>query len=206
MQPNTNKHMATILLHDHQRLLPMKWRDEIMDVEQKNDWRAAIELLERADGNRQELYLRVIFLLLDFVVEGQYTREEHDYAAKKLKDFFAESQAKFSHDAEYLFFAGIIIYIGEWYFGMDSVEPATSMLEKAMTAEPNNTLYEWGYYSRIDQRPEQNTDLKLRLSENLLFKETSKLDWLRNKGLLGKYVLGTLEGTYEDIKAIKSSQ
>jgi hypothetical protein len=103
-----------------------------------------------------------------------------------------------------LFFIGIMIYIGEWYFGMDSVEPGAIMLKKAMKIEPQNVLYKWGYYSRIDQRPEENIDLKLQLSEQLLFKEPQRIDWLRDKGLLGEYVLGTLEGIYEDLKVIKA--
>lgn len=183
----------------------MSWKNEITSIEQRNDWRLAVQLLEKYDEDQPELYLRVMFLLLDFVVEGQYTQEEHDYAAKKLRNLFDTFYEKFSDNPEFLFFTGIMAYIGEWYFGMDSVEPATSMLEKAMNTESDNTLYKWGYYSRIDQRSEQNTDLKLQLSEQLLFKETSKLDWLKSKGLLGKYVLGTLEETYEDLKAIKAS-
>jgi len=164
---------------------------------------SAVQLLEKHNGDHPELYLRVMFLLLDFVVEGQYTQEEHDYAAKKLREIFDTSYEKFSDNPEFLFFTGIMAYIGEWYFGMDSVEPATLMLEKAMHMESGNTLYKWGYYSRIDQRPEQNTDIKLQLSEQLLFKEASKLDWLKSKGLLGKYVFGTLEGTFEDLKAAR---
>lgn len=183
----------------------MNWKDEISAIEGKNDWKSAIELLERVKENHRDLYLRVIFLLLDFVVEGQYTKEEHDYAASKLKDFFDKANEKFSEDAEFLFFSGILIYIGEWYFGMDSVSPATAMLQKAMETEPQNSLYKWGYYSRIDQRPEQNTSLKLQLSEQLLFKEPQLINFLGDKGLLGQYVLGTLEGTYEELKAIKIS-
>jgi hypothetical protein len=184
----------------------MKWKDEITAIEQKNDWRAAIELLKKNDENHEELYLRVLFLLLDFVVEGQYTREEHDHAAEKLKYFFDKANKSFSNNPEFLFFAGIMIYIGEWYFGMDDVEPGNFMLERAMYLEPNNTLFKWGYYSRIDQRPEQNTDLKLQLSKQLLFEEPQKISWLKDKGLLGEYVLGTLEWVYEDLKAIKDSQ
>jgi hypothetical protein len=184
----------------------MNWENEMVSIEQMNDWKAAIHLVDGIDEDEPSVYLRAMFLLLDLLVEGQYGEEEHDYAAKKLKEIFDESNRKFSNNAEFLFFSGIMAYVGEWYFGMESVEPATSMLENAMNTEPNNTLYKWGYYSRIDQRPERNTDLKLQLSEQLLFKETSKLDWLKRKGLLGKYVLGTLEGTYEDIKLIKASQ
>lgn len=184
----------------------MSWKSKITSIEQSNDWRSAIELLEKQNGDTPEIYLRVMFLLLDFVVEGQYTQEEHDYAAEKLREYFYESYEKFSDNPEFLFFIGIMVYIGEWYFGMESVEPATAMLENAMRMKPDDTLYRWGYYSRIDQRPEQNTDLKLQLSEQLLFRETTKLDWLKNKGILGKYILGTLDWTYEELKSFKASQ
>ncbi len=138
----------------------------------------------------------------DFTVEGQYTLEEHDLAAKELKENFVTSQEKYSNDAEFLFFTGIMVYIGEWYFGLDSVDSATSMLEKAMTIEPDNLLFKWGYYSRIDQRAEQNTALKLQLAEELLFNEPTKLAWLKSKGLLGTYVLGTLEDTYRNTRKL----
>ncbi|HEY9885858.1 MAG TPA: hypothetical protein V6C96_01220, partial [Vampirovibrionales bacterium] len=61
-------------------------------------------------------------------------------------------------------------------------------------------LYKWGYYLMIDQRSEHRTDLKLQLSEQLLFKETTELDWLQKKGMLGKYVLRILKETYEELK------
>src|SRR6056300_271624 len=183
----------------------MDWKNDLILIEQTNDWKAGIQLTENVDENNPEVFLRVMFVLLDLLVEGQYTQEEHDYAAKKLKEIFDKSNQKFSANAEFLFFSGIIIYIGEWYFGMESVEPATAMLKNAMRMEPDNTLYKWGYYSRIDQRPEQNIDLRLQLSEQLLSKETSTLDWLKSKGRLGKYVWGTLEGTHEELKAIKAS-
>ncbi|UGU17905.1 hypothetical protein LS482_08495 [Sinomicrobium kalidii] len=183
----------------------MYWENNMTLIEQMNDWKSAIQLASNINENEPSVYLRAMFLLLDLLVEGQYSQEEHDLAAEKLKEIFDKSNQKFSNNAEFLFFSGIMAYVGEWYFGMESVDPATSMLENAMSIEPNNTLYKWGYYSRIDQRPEKNTDLKLQLSEQLLFNEVSKLDWLKSKGLLGKYVLGTLEGTYEDLKAVKAS-
>jgi hypothetical protein len=44
----------------------MKWKYEITAIEQRNDWRAAIELLEKHEVSDKELYLRVIFILLDY--------------------------------------------------------------------------------------------------------------------------------------------
>ena len=180
----------------------MSLEKEISSLEQKNDWKLAIRLFNRYESDEPEIYLRVMFLLLDLLVEGQYTQEEHDYAAKKLKYFFDKSNEKFSESPEFLFFSGIMVYIAEWYFGMDSVEPATEMLEKAMKMRPDQCVFKWGYYSSIDQRLEKNTELKLRISEQLLFKEPATLEWLKSKGLLGEYVLGTLEGTYESLKTM----
>lgn len=182
----------------------MNWKDEMLSIEQRSDWKSAAQLLERYNGENPELYLRVMFLILDFVVEGKYDQDEHDYAAKKLREIFDNVYEIFSNDSEFLFFIGIMIYIGEWYFGINDLEAATVMLKRAMDNEPNNTLYKWGYYSCIDQRLEQNTDLKLHLSEQILLREGAKVDWLKSKGLLGRYVLGTLEKTYEDLKAVKA--
>lgn len=181
----------------------MSWESEIVSIEHRDDWKSAIELLKGQSFDNPEIYLRVMFLLLDLVVEGQYTKEEHDHAAKELRKVFDASNQKFSNIPEFLFFAGIMIYIGEWYFGMDSVDAATDMLQNAMQMEPDNTLYRWGYYSTIDQRLEWNTNLKLQLSEQLLFEETARLDWLKSKGALGNYIVGTLEETYEALKSTK---
>jgi len=183
----------------------MDLKNELLLIEKKNDWEGAIQLLDNGNDHELDIHLRVMFLLIDFLVEGQNTKKEQDYAAIKLIEFFEKSTRKFQKKAEFLFFTGIMAYMGEWYFGMDSVDPAAAMLKGAMDIDSNNTLYKWGYYSRIDQRLEENTDLKIQLSEKLMFKENSRIDFLKRKGLLGKYVLGTLQGSYEDLVKFKTS-
>ena len=180
----------------------MNIQDEISSIEQNRDWKSAAILADEINVNSPEEYLRIIFVLLDFVVDGQYTREEHDYAADKIINLYNKGDKLFANTPEFLFFAGIMIYIGEWYFGMNDVENGATMLKKAMTIEPQNVLYRWGYYSRIDQRPQKNTDLKLSLCKEL-FNQKSTLKWLKNKGLLGEYVIGTLEDNYRDLTAQK---
>lgn len=179
----------------------MVWDKVITEFEQKNDWKGAIQFLEKEEKKELDVYSRVIFILLDFLVDGQYTQEEHDFIAQKIKQIFSDASLKFLNNTEFLFFSGIMIYIAEWYFGMNSLKEATTMLEKAAQREPENILYKWGYYSRIDQRTEVNTEMKRQLSEQLL-KDSSTIDWLKSKGLLGEYVLGTLKGTYEAFKAL----
>lgn len=184
----------------------MNWKDEMRLIEMSNDWRASIRLVENVDEDEPAVYLRVMFVLIDFLVDGQYTKDDHNYAWDKLKEIFDKSYCRFSTNPEFLFFSGVMIYISEWYFGMESVEPATFMLKSAMCIDPGNVLYEWGYYATINQIPEENTNMKLQLSEKLLFDETLKLDWLKSKGQLGQYVIGSIEGTYEAVKSIKASE
>lgn len=183
----------------------MNWKDEIIIIEKKRDWKAAIQLTKTVNENEPSIYLRSMFLLLDLLIDGQYSEEEYKFAIDNLKGIFNKSNQRFSTNAEFLFFAGIMIYIGEWCFGIKSIKTATTMLENAMNMKPESTLYRWGYYSRIDQRLEENTLLKINLSEHLLFEDPYTIDWLKSKGLLGLYVLGTLEETYKHLKKIKVS-
>lgn len=182
----------------------MDWNNKLTIFEENADWKSSIQLLNETDENNPEIYLRVMFQLVDFLVDGEYSPDEHDLASSNLKEIYDNSCLKFSDNTEFLFFAGIMGYIAEIYFTMGKLAPAAAMLEKAMHKEPNNLLYKWGYYSIIDQRAEVNTDVKLKLSELLLFTEEPILDRLKSKGLLGRYVLGVLQSTYLKTKAIRA--
>ncbi len=184
----------------------MHWKNELDTIEQSNNWQAAVRLATSKQWEHPEVYYRVIFLLLAFVVEGQYTQEEHDTAAQKLKLLFDKSAQHYAGKPEFLFFTGFMIYMGEWYFGMDSVAPATAMLNKAMHMAPTNTLHKRGYYASVDQNPTQHYKQKLELSEQLLFKEQNRLTWLKSKGLLGKYIIRLLEGSYETLKSVNTPE
>lgn len=180
----------------------MKSNDEILLIEETRDWRGAVYFLEKNEADDLRAYLRMTFVLLDFLADGQYVEEEEDFVFPKIKYFFDKANLKHSDNSEFLFFLGIMIYIGEWYFGMDNVDQAKSMLEKAKDIDPNNVLYEWGYYSRTDQRLEVNTDLKYELSGRVL-NDSLIIDDLKGLGLLGVYVHGILEYTYEGLKELK---
>jgi len=170
----------------------MNWKNEILLIEQKQDWKNAIYWYENNEDKELEIYLRIIFVLLDFLVDGNYTAEEHDLVSFKIKKMYDETHSKFLNNSEFLFFAGIMIFIAEWYFGMDDVETGTIMLKKAMQNNPDNILYKWAFYTITDQRASINTDLKQQLSIQIL-KKIEIIEWLKNKGLIGKYVLGILK-------------
>lgn len=181
------------------------WKEAMAILEKNRDWKGAIQLLQKAENNDLDLYLRVMFLIAFYLVEGQYSSEDYLHISSSLKDIYNKASFKFSENSQFLFFTAIIMYIGEWYFGIDDIEIVNKMLKKASESETNNTLYKWAYYSYIDQRLEINTELKLRFSEQLLFNEPEYINLLKTKGLLGEYILSTLETVYVDLKTKKAT-
>lgn len=51
-----------------------------------------------------------------------------------------------------------------------------------------------------DQRTEINTELK-QLISNQILEDNLILEWLKNKGLLGEYILGIIQSTYESTQS-----
>lgn len=163
-------------------------------IEKERNVLRAIEFIENEKNQNLDNYLRILFLILDFLVEGQYNQEEHNLISIKFKNIFEDAKIKYSDCEDYLFYVGMMIFIAEWYFGLTNTDYAYNMLEEAHKSKPKNKLYNWGLYSITDQRPEVNTKKKNELSNQLLNDELS-IKLIKNKGLLGKYILGTINST-----------
>ncbi|NDK57360.1 hypothetical protein [Pontibacter fetidus] len=188
----------------------MNWKEKLAEIEchfghhEKRDWRPTIELVQRfrmEQLSNVELRIRIIYLLHNILVEEEYTQEEHDLIASLLKLEFAESYQKFSDNSEYLFFIGKILYVAEWYFGIDDdTKPledkfAFKMQKKAFEKEPHNKLYEWAFlFSKNDK------EKSFLLAKQLLYSDASWLNWLKVKGFPGLYIIEALKYCYENYK------
>ena len=180
----------------------MELKNELKLIEKERDVYSAVEFIENEENQSLDNFLRVVFVLLDFLVDGQYTQNEHDFFAIKIKEIFNNAKLQYSGSYDFFFFAGVMIYIAEWYFEIDNIDEAKIMLENTMKSNPDNIVYKWGYYSITDQRAEINTVLKQLLSKQIL-DDDSILEWLNSKGLLGEYILGIIQGTYEATSRIQ---
>ncbi|MBC8044400.1 MAG: hypothetical protein IAF08_13260 [Rhizobacter sp.] len=175
----------------------MNWKEQFAEIEKtfgvhaKLDWKPATALARKviADHpNDVEAYVRVIYLLHNIVLEEETINSEHNYMAGLLKQYFDESQKKFSDNTEYLFFIGKILWIAEWYFGQDDDKLGMEMQKKAVELEPNNILYEWAY--RLSVKGDVVHEY---LACRIITNETSIVNWLKSKGFPGEYVLEHLE-------------
>ena len=140
----------------------MSWKLQLEKFESNKEWQSAVDLVkETVDKNKDDIdiYIRGIYLIHNILVEEDYPNEEQDNLSVMLQNYFNMSYEKFSENAEYLFFIGKILYIGEWFFGLDDdVKPmeqrlAFQMQRKALEKEPENPLYEWAYkLSDLDKK------------------------------------------------------
>ena len=175
----------------------MYWKEQLSEVEchfghhEKRDWKPDIKLVKdlvEKYPHDVEVYIRVIYLIHNILVEEDYPHTEHDEMAGLLKQYFDRSYNQFSENAEYLFFIGKILHIAEWYFGLDDNKLAVEMQKKAMDKEPGNLLYEWAY------RLSCSGDIvEGYLSNQLIEYEKEKVNWLKSKGFPGSYVLEHLQ-------------
>lgn len=178
----------------------MNWKKHLIKLEHSKDYKLAVELIQNVikdNPNDIEAYIRAIYLLHNILVEEDYPESEHDFLASLLKSYFDISYRKFSDNTEYLFFVGKILYIEEWYFGLnDDVKPieqslAFQMQKKAHEMVKGNALYEWAYRFSLGDK------LAAYLAEQILLHDKATLEWLKSKGFPGEYVLETLEQSQE---------
>lgn len=184
------------------QVMEKEWKNQITEFENSNDIKSAIKLLDCQIANNSldkvELYLRTMFMVLDFLVEGHYSKDEYLYFSKKLKSYFDDSYKKFYKNAEYLAFAGMMITRAEWYFDK-SFDDGIKMIKKAIEIEPYNICYESLYHIFEDQRLEVNTEIKFKVLSSFFAQESNK-KWLEGKGLLGAYILGIFENVYAELQ------
>lgn len=160
----------------------------------EKDWIQALELSQKAiDANPTDLhaYLSINYLLMNLLVEEDYEDHLQVFYAGLLRKYFLESYSKFSSNKEYLFFTGITAHMSEWYFDIDIAE-AKEMIKQAFQCEPNNKIYQWGYYTYTNVEDEMSKQNSFTLS-NEIIKDTITAKKLINLGIFGEYILGIME-------------
>jgi hypothetical protein len=174
----------------------MSWKEQLEEHEENKEWKSAIILMQetiRKDSSTAEVYIRAIYLLHNILLEEDYPEAEQDNLEGLLLEYFDTSRKMFSTNTEYLFFIGYILYVAEWYFGLDELSGplqeslAFKMQKNASELEPNNPLFEWAYRFSIGD------EISGYLAKQMLTYNDSNVEWLKLKGFPGKYVLHKLE-------------
>lgn len=199
----------------------MNWKEQLYNLEKNDDFDVAIFFMQQvidSDPNDIDAYISIIFRLMYMIVEGPYycsnvsrTKvseiKKAYYASKRgeyavlARKYFREGQAKFSENAEFLYYDGTSAAMSEWYLGIDR-EDYEQMLKKAKALDPQNMLYKWlDYYDISKTNP---TDDQLLKFLRCLCEENSPIQReLGDKGALGEYILSMMMSWAERMMAIQ---
>ena len=183
----------------------MHWKKILNKLEYHKEWDTAIVFMESIlIENPEDLdaYLMFNYLLMNLLVEEDYDRSSHKYYTTLLKKTFLESFSKFSNNPEYLFFTGMTAFMSEWYFNIE-IEDAENMMQKAMQLEPNNALYQWGYYGLLKVEKNEEDKKKAMPYAKLILDVNSPIKKaLETKGSLGEYILEIMSGWSKSVLMI----
>jgi len=174
----------------------MNWKKQLEGYENEKNWSPAIDLMEltiRESPNDVEAYIRVIYLLHNILVEEELTnlQLDTDTMVRLLTKYFNDSKNIFINNPEYLFFIGQILYISDWYFGVDEdfipIEETTAfrMQKKAFEIETGNMLFEWSCLYSSKNKDADYLAYKIFVNDSIM-------NWLKSKGFPGKYIISNL--------------
>ncbi|HEV2601198.1 MAG TPA: hypothetical protein VGT41_02780 [Candidatus Babeliales bacterium] len=165
----------------------MAWQNTLLSFEQNKQWHQAITYMQNVIAehpNDVDVAIFMNYLLMYVIVyEGMdvIIDEYYQFLAKK---YFKESYAKFSENAEYLYFSGRIAVMGQWYFDLED-EEVEDMLAKALQLDKDNQLYQWSFRSDLHL---SNLECKY-FSKTLIADGSSVRKQLESKGAVGAYLL-----------------
>ena len=171
----------------------MNWKQYLLDLEHKEQWDNAIEYMEgivEANPDDMDAYIYINFLLMNTLVEvdvENYDVNNCDYYAKLLLEYYNNSYAKFSNNAEYLFCSATTAVFSPWFMGL-AAEDYEKMFARAIELDPENLLYQKTYYLYLDQLVHSQQAEKL-VYAKLILQENSPLikEW-ESRGALGEYL------------------
>lgn len=172
----------------------MNWKSELRRLEQKKDWNSAISFMEKFildNPNDMNAYIAMNYLLMNLLVEEDHDESRHYYYENLLKHYFKESYAKFSQNAEYLFYTARTAYMSEWYFDM-TLEQVREMDFKALSLDPNNILYRWVYIVLLDEKNLYNKTILIDYATIVLDEKSPIKKALESKGAIGEYIFGIM--------------
>ncbi len=171
------------------------WLDEENQIEAVEDWCTAYPRLRQAAErfpSEAQPSVRLIYVVHDLLVENHAGEcgLSHDDLATYLLEFFQTSLERFKTNVDFIYFAGIITHIAEWYFGQSDNTLALRLQRSAIEMKPDNLLFRFSY---LYSSEEENSELQV--LAHLILNDHEYVSWASSWGYPGRYAIGQAKGT-----------
>lgn len=213
-----NKNRALLKLDTHTEICPTVesglqkrsnisiegWKEKLRKFEQNKEWDNAIDLMEVVIEKLPEDVDAAIcmnYLLMNLLVEERLNAESRDDYAPLAKKYFDISYARFSKNAEYLYFTAITAAMSEWYFGINRQDYEV-MLARAKLLDPTNPVYKEDYYYKLHEKDHNNKEA-FEYATMVLREDSPVKKLLLSKGACGEYIFGLRKHWSEAVVGIR---
>ncbi|MCM1501399.1 MAG: hypothetical protein NC115_01875 [Bacteroidales bacterium] len=177
----------------------MNWKEELQNYIDNKDWDSAMAMMPDVlvrENYSIDAYLNYTYLLQMVVGYSDKDIDERDRIGDMIYPIFVEAMERYSDNAEYLFWQGLMADWTEWHFKMDTPD-VVDMMMKAHMMEPDNKLYGWAVFSL----PENSHDYLSNdsFSQEIL-KDKELVNIILSKGPVGKHIYGFFQVTLSEKK------
>ncbi|MCM1501402.1 MAG: hypothetical protein NC115_01890 [Bacteroidales bacterium] len=177
----------------------MNWKEELNFLFDTEDWDSAMAMMPDVlvrENYSIDAYLNYTYLLQMVVGYSDKDINERERIGDMIYPIFVEAMERYSENAEYLFWQGLMAYWTEWHFKMDTPD-VVDMMMKAHRMEPDNKLYRWAIFVL----PENSHDyVSMNLLSHEILEDKELVNIILSKGPVGEHVYGFFQSALSEKK------
>ncbi|MCM1177246.1 MAG: hypothetical protein NC308_11590 [Clostridium sp.] len=165
----------------------MNWKEELQNCIDNKDWDRALLMMPDVlvrENYSIDAYLNYTYLLQMISYRSDKELEERSCIEDMIYPIFLAAMERYSENAEYLFWQGLMAYWTEWSFQMDTPD-VVDMMMKAHKIEPDNNLYKFAVFC-LPENIEDRVSCRAFAKEILADEEL--LNGILSKGPVGQHV------------------
>lgn len=164
----------------------MNWQDELRIYFEKEDYEQCINLLKKELTkpfcNEEDLTLNLMYVYMYMYIlkKAGNTESQMIFLSESSLALYKVIMRKYANSAKAFFYTAYTVSIAEWVFDLNT-EDQVEMYRKALLLEPNNKLYQYGYFTFAlsDRQKGKAIYEDIRKDENCL-KEIERMSILGN--------------------------
>lgn len=162
----------------------MNWQEELRINFEKEDYEQSIILLKKeltepfCNDEDLSLNLMYVYMYMFMLKKSSNTESQMIFLSENILAVYRTIREKYKDSAKALFYTAYNSSIAEWILDLD-IKDIKDMYYRAWLLEPNNKLYEYGYYQfTLENQPKANAAFEKVRNDEHCWNELKKMSIL----------------------------